>query len=127
MYSEIEITVEYEDDQAIGYSWERALKPLAKVRLQIPSWVACMLNSDHTDWLILDREIEAGSTVGNLLNTLAKEYPNFDRVIYDPAKGEMADQVVIVLNNNLLQEPEAKTIQLKDGDDIMLLPVFDGG
>ncbi len=100
---------------------------MAKVRLEIPPWVAHMLNEQHSDWLILEEEVEEKATVVDLLSNLAFKYTNFDKVVFNPDIGEVADQVIVVVNDNLLQDADITEVKLKDGDSVMLLPVFSGG
>lgn len=100
---------------------------MAKVRLEIPPWVARMLNEQHVDSLILEREIEEGTTLGELLSDLALKYHNFDKMVYNPSLGHVADQLVVVLNDTALQDLNMTEVKLKDGDSVMLLPVFSGG
>ena len=100
---------------------------MGKVQLKIPPWIASMLNAQGTGWLILEREIGEGTTIGDLLADLASSYTNFRKSVFNPDLGEVSDQVIVILNNDLLQLPDVTEAKLNDGDSISLLPVFAGG
>ncbi len=100
---------------------------MAKVRIEIPPWVASMLNAQHTDSLILEKEVGEETTLSDLLADLTSSYADFDKVVFNPDTGKVTDQVLVVLNNSLLQYTDVTEVKLRDGDSIMLLPVFSGG
>ena len=98
-----------------------------KIRLKIPPFLASMLNAPGTDWLIIDKELEEGATIDDLLADLASNYPGFPKVIFNPDAGEVSDQVLVILNDSLLPGPDVAKTRLNDGDCITLLQVYSGG
>ena len=100
---------------------------MGKVRLKIPPWVASMLNEQGSGWLIIEREIGEGATIGDLLAELASSYTDFRKVVFNPDIGKVSDQVIVILNDSLLQLPDVAEAKLNDGDSVSLLPVFSGG
>ena len=100
---------------------------MGKVRLEIsPSFVG-VLNAENSDWFILDKEIGEGATLCDLLAELAFSHTDFRKVIFDPDTGKVSDQVLFVLNNNLLEFHDLTDAKLKDGDTVVLVPVYAGG
>lgn len=77
--------------------------------------------------LVLYKKLGEGATIGKLLEELAAAYPNFRTAVFNPDMGTVADQVVVVLNDALVQRDDPTEIELKDGDRVMLLPQFAGG
>ena len=57
---------------------------MGRVQLEIPPWVASMLNTPSSNWLILKKEIGEEATVGNLLAELALDSPEFRKAVFDP-------------------------------------------
>ena len=100
---------------------------MGKVQLKILPWVANMLNTPGSSWLILEKEIGAGATIGDLLADLASSYTDFRKVVFNPDTGKVNDQVMVILNGGLLQFPDVTEAKLADGDSIVLLPVYSGG
>ncbi len=100
---------------------------MSKVQLKIPPFLASMLNAQSSDWLIIENEIEEGATIGDLLVDFACSHTGFRKVLFNPDAGEVSEQVLVILNGSLLQEPEVAETELNDGDSITLLPVYSGG
>ncbi len=100
---------------------------MGTVRLKIPPWVAGMLNTLSSDWLILEKEIGEEATIGNLLAELALGSPEFQKAVFDPSTGKNSGQVMVFLNNSILRYSDIAETKLNDGDSVMLLPVYLGG
>ncbi len=100
---------------------------MGKVRLRIPPWIASLLNKQNSDWFTFEKEIEEGTTIGDLLVDLASNHPGFRKVVFNPDVGEVTDQLLVFLNDSLLQFPDVTEAKLSDGDIIMLLTVYTGG
>ncbi len=106
--------------------FDRRLK-MGKIRLKIPPFLAVMMKSPDSDWLVIEYEIDEESTIGDVLNKLALHYPNFREVIFNPDLGHVCNQVNVVINDNLLLDQESTRTRLKDSDVIMFLPIHTGG
>ena len=100
---------------------------MAKVRLEIPAWVASTFAVQHSDSLILEKEMAEEATIGSLLADFAFSHPDFSKEVFNTDVGKVGDQVVVILNGSLLQCPDVTEVKLNDGDSVMLLPVFAGG
>ena len=64
----------------------------------------------------VELEVESGLTVGELKNRLIEKYP--------PLKEVLSSRSVLVSVN---QEFGDNTTEIKDGDEVALLPPFSGG
>ena len=100
---------------------------MGKVRVKIPPFLASLLNTRGSDWLVIERGIAEGTTIVDLLTDLASSYNNFRRVVFNPDVGRVSDQVIVILNDEVLQPQELAKARLNDGDSIVLLPVYSGG
>ena len=103
------------------------MRIMSEVQLEIPPWVASMLNTPSSNWLILKKEIGEKATVGKLLAELALDNPEFRRTVFDPDTGKSSGQVMVFLNKSILQYSDITETKLNDGDSVMLLPVYLGG
>ena len=100
---------------------------MGKVQLKMLPWIASMLNKQSSDWFIIEKEIEDGTTIGDLLADLAFSYTGFRKVVFNPDAGQVGDQVIVFLNDSHLQDSDVAKVKLNDGDTITLLHVYAGG
>ncbi|MFC1937549.1 MoaD/ThiS family protein [Chloroflexota bacterium] len=100
---------------------------MSSVQLKITSALASVLRSQGSDWLILEKEVAEGATIGDLLADLAPDYHNFRHAVFDPDTRQISEEVMIILNDSLLQFPDATEARLTNGDRVMLALVFSGG
>ena len=100
---------------------------MSSVQLKITSALASVLRNQGSDRLILEKEIEEGATIGDLLADLAPNYSNFRNAVFDPDTREISDEVMIILNDSLLQFPDVAEAKLSNGDRVMLTLVLSGG
>jgi len=100
---------------------------MSKVQVKITPTLAGALNRSGSEWLILDKEVVKPTTLGDLFTEIALSDSEFRKVIFNPDSGEINDLVIVVLNDKLLQVPKMMEYILKDGDTVILLPVYMGG
>ncbi len=100
---------------------------MGRVRLKLPSWIATMLDEKASDWLTLEKEIEEDATISDLLTSLVATYPGFRQAVFNPDTGHLNDQINVVLNDKLLTFQEVTQTKLRDGDTIVLVPIYYGG
>lgn len=97
------------------------------VKLNIPPWIAGMLNTPSSDWIILRKEIGKETTIGNLLSELALSSNEFKKAVFNPDTGGNRGQVMVFLNNSIVRNSDIEGTKLNNGDSIRLLPVYMGG
>lgn len=97
------------------------------IYLQTRSWITDTLGIPGHSTYIIERKIEAGTTLLNVLSDLAKGYAEFKRMIFNPETGKINDQILIIINQNLVKFNQVKDTPLKDKDVIDLAPVYFGG
>ena len=74
--------------------------------------------------LVLEKEIEAGETVKDLLNEVANKNRKFVEAGFDIEQQKLTGEMAIVLNGKLLNALETK---ISDGDVVILIPILAGG
>ena len=97
------------------------------VELKLPSWVATSLDPEADGWLTVKKEVTTGTTVSSMLDDMAAASKEFRETVYSPAVGLAYEQINVLLNETLLTHQEITQTQLKDGDRLLLLPVYFGG
>lgn len=100
---------------------------MVNVRLEITPSLAGIMNTSGSAWFILEEKLEEGASVGDLFTRLALKYPEFRKAVFEPDTGEVSDEVLVVLNDVLLQSPGVSATKLRNGDTIILTPVYSGG
>ncbi len=98
-----------------------------RIRIEVPPFLACMLNAQEGKWLVLEPEIGQKTTIEEALKKLVKDHPEFGKIIYNPDVGEVGEQVTITVNDNLIQPEEVTRTILNGGDKIVLFPIYTGG
>lgn len=72
-------------------------------------------------------EIELeGSTVGEILQTLTDEYPETKKAIFDE-EGKLRSFVNVFVGDTNIKRLQGYETEVKDGDEIMLIPAIAGG
>ena len=100
---------------------------MANVKVKITPSLAGSLNASESEWLIFEKEIAEGATIGDLFSDIAFSDAEFRKVIFEPNTGKINDLVIVVLNNKLLLSSDIIKHDLKDEDILILLPVYMGG
>ena len=66
-----------------------------------------------------------GNTVGECLDNLTKQFPGIEAVLFDDS-GELLNYIDVYINGESAY-PENLTRLVKEGDELYILPVIDGG
>ena len=67
-----------------------------------------------------------GSNVAEVLDAVNAQYPGFDMLVYD-AEGRIPQHITIYLNNQAIHEMDGTSTQVKDGDQVAVIPALAGG
>ena len=98
-----------------------------RVRLVITLWLSRYFEPGAAGEVSLDREVCAGTTVGELLSDVASQNPAFGEVIFGGGTGGIAGYVTVVLNDQFLELAGGMKTPLQAGDTVRLMPGFSGG
>ncbi len=97
------------------------------VQVKITPSITSAIDPKYSDWLTLEREIQDEATVCDLLRSLARSYPSFGKMLFEGETGRVSDEINLVLNHSILETPEVAETRLKNGDTLIVLPVYSGG
>lgn len=89
--------------------------------------ISIVIDPGCRDWLTLEMEANDGATIGIFLKGLGETYPELGRMLFDADSGGISDGIDLVLNGNLLKNPDVTGIKLADGDTVTILPAYFGG
>jgi len=100
---------------------------MVRIRLEVLPGLNASVGGDGIDSVILNREMEEGSRVGDVLCRLATEYQSFGALFFDLQTRKLSGQVAVVLNDQLLEVLQALDTEIQEGDVIRLFPLLAGG
>jgi len=96
----------------------------SKVRLEF--WMADRLGVDQPGPLIVEEPLEEGESLRSLLTRLAGRIAPFAEAVFDPRTQSLSSEVSLLLNNHI-DLPQGMDTKLKEGDQILFLPILAGG
>lgn len=100
---------------------------MSKVSIEFLSWLTETVGQPKVHEVVLDWEIGEGSTVKDILVSVAKTYPAFKKSVFDTRGEKLSGAVGIYINGCQLELAEGLETRLKDRDALTLFPVLAGG
>lgn len=91
----------------------------SKVRLEIE-----LLKSGH---LALEKEIEEGTTLKDLLNEIATTHREVVEIAFDTQNQKLTGAIAIILNGSFIQLLNGLETKVSNGDVIDFVPLLVGG
>lgn len=91
----------------------------SKVRLEIE-----LLKSGH---LVLEKEIEEGTTLKDLLNEIVTTHREVVEIAFDTQNQKLTGAMAIILNGRFIQLLNGLETKLSNGDVIAFIPLIVGG
>ena len=99
---------------------------MGSIKIKIPlSYVQSF--TDDTDFVQLTTEVveASGSTVGECLNHLVKQFPGMKKQLFTKT-GNLYDNIIISVNGDSAY-PEQQAKPVKDGDELNIVFIVAGG
>jgi MoaD family protein len=102
---------------------------MAKVSLRIYAPLAQQSGvSGGAGSLTLEEEIGEGEHVRSLLDRLADRYgERFREALFHAETGQIRLHLVVLVNGQSLASRQGVETELRDGDEVVLLPAYAGG
>jgi molybdopterin converting factor small subunit len=100
---------------------------MPKVKLKVTRWLCRSVNVEPTDSGEMWVSIPDGESILGMVRRLAGEKGALWRAIFDEKTQEIGPNVLVVLNGCIVNASDRSEGLLKDGDELMFLPTFDGG
>ena len=108
-------------------SWYGASNLAAEVTIVLLPWVPKLIGRDEGRQVTERRELVAGETVGDFLLRYAAGYPELLDWLWDADKRELKMPVEVAVNGSVLGIHHQLDSELRAGDEILLLPQYQGG
>ena len=100
---------------------------MAKLTLQVFSWLTRSFVAEEAGHFETQMEVEAGTTVRALFDSMAAKSDNFAEYVFDRDSQDLTGRVVVVFNDRILELVQGLDTKIQDGDTILLVPAYAGG
>ena len=97
------------------------------VSVELLPWLPKLIGQDEGRKALLRIEHVAGETVASFLRRLSAAYPGLGADLWDPAKNELRMPIEVAVNGSVLGIHHHLDSPLQPGDEIILLPQYQGG
>ena len=97
------------------------------VHLEIMPWLSRYFPSEGSGRVVMEKTVQDGTTVGDLLEALTAHNPEFRKVLFDTGTGRVVGYISVILNDRFLELAGGMEALLKPGDTVRLMPGFSGG
>ena len=97
------------------------------VRLKVSGWLRHRLGAALAQPEGLTVSVRDGESIPGMARQLAAQHEVFRALFFDETNQEFGANVLVVLNGSFVNPHDRSETLLKDGDEVMLLPVMDGG
>ncbi len=77
--------------------------------------------------LVLEKEIEEGTTLKNLLNEMVTTHREVVEITFDTQSQKLTGAMAIILNGTFIQLLNGLETKIYDGDAISFIPLIVGG
>jgi molybdopterin converting factor small subunit len=101
---------------------------MGHVWIKINPSIASMATATwHTSYLSIECPFDSAATIGDVLSSFTHEHKEYSRIFYDTATGKISDSINVTLNRTMLVSAKADEVGVKDGDTIIIMPIYEGG
>jgi molybdopterin converting factor small subunit len=97
------------------------------VTLKVSGWLRQSLGVVLAHREGISVSVREGESIPGMARQLATQYEIFRKLFFDEADQEFGANVLVILNGSFVNPHDRSETLLKDGDEVMLLPVMDGG
>lgn len=95
-----------------------------KVKVEFLGHVRNVIGSERKE----EVEISEGSSIADLLMMLSEKYGEpFKKAVYEKTGADVKSNYIITVNGYLLNQLNGVETKLKNGDQVILLPIVSGG
>jgi molybdopterin converting factor small subunit len=97
------------------------------VTLKVSGWLRQNLGMALAPAEGIPVRVREGESIPGMAGQLAAQHEAFRTLLFDETNQEFGANVLVILNGSFVNPHDRSETLLKDGDEVMLLPVMDGG
>lgn len=98
-----------------------------EISVELLPWLPRLVGQDEGRKAVLRLEHVPGETLGQFLGRLSAAYPGLGAELWDTAKGDLRMPIEVAVNGSVLGIHHHLHSALQPGDEIILLPQYQGG
>jgi hypothetical protein len=92
-----------------------------------PSLISMATATWCSAYATIDYRVEGATTIGEVLAAFTREHREYHVIFFDTLTGKISDAINVTLNRKMLVSARADTVGVKDGDTVIIMPVYEGG
>jgi molybdopterin converting factor small subunit len=97
------------------------------ITVELLPWLPRLIGQDEGRKTVLTITAIKDETVGQFLARLSTDYPDLGADLWDAAKGELRMPIEVAINGSVLGIHHQLSSPLQPGDELILLPQYQGG
>ena len=97
------------------------------VKLKVAGWSIAGQDAAWRNPEGVSVSISAGETICDMARQLALRDDAFRKIVFDSESQEFGAEVLVILNGSFVNPQNPAETYLREGDEVMLLPVVSGG
>jgi len=97
------------------------------ITLRVSRFLCQTMNVEPVDSKEISVTLPAGESIRGMIRRLAAEEGGVWKRIFDEETQEIAAHILVILNGRIVNPHERAAALVREGDELMLLPMFDGG
>ena len=97
------------------------------VRVKVTRWLRQTLDLAPDGLEDITVPVPEGESLLGLFRRLTAAHRDVWDVVFDEGTQTISPNILVVLNGSIVNPYDRAGARLKDGDEVMLLPMFDGG
>jgi molybdopterin converting factor small subunit len=97
------------------------------ITVELLPWLPKLVGRDEWRRAVLTYEYRPDETVRQFLARLAADQPGLGAELWDPAKADLKMPIEVAINGSVLGIRHHLDSELQPGDEILLLPQYQGG
>lgn len=100
---------------------------LPMITLKISRFLSQTMNVEPLDSNEISVAVSTGESIRGMTRRLAAEQGGVWKRVFDEETQEIAAHILVILNGRIVNPHDRAAALLQEGDELMLLPMFDGG
>jgi len=99
----------------------------AQVEIEVVAWITKFVGGDGSTRKIYLEPLQDGDTVRKVLRRLSGRFPQLHKALWDPATGDLAAHIEVLVNDAVLDLTHTLESPLHTGDRLSLIGQYLGG
>lgn len=98
-----------------------------QIEIEVVAWVTKFVGGDGSTRQVYQEPLRDGDTVRTVLRRLSGKFPPLHKALWDPATGDLAEHIEVLVNDAVLDLTHTLESPLQRGDRLALIGQYLGG